>query len=164
MIHAYIPLVIGVALVYSCRKSFLIRLFGLCLCLMMLLFISCVSNLSMDTIRRVPFIGVSDGVNVEVPRDGVFYIVEGGNSQLGTAFIVTDGVSESDISNYISKTLKPVYIFVKSGIDVVYSKNMGYLTSKDTQLILDLYDSWRISGSLPSVTVRYKFLIFYFDI
>ena len=115
-----------------------------------------------DFANKVPFISKSSS-EVTV-KEGVFTLKSGVSSTLGDEFVFTGEPQLEDIESFLNNTTKAVYIYIKSGQDIIYSNNLGLLQKDDAQYVLDLYNNWKTTCILPSERTRYKFFCFYCDV
>lgn len=164
MIHIYIPLILSALLAYSCRKSSKLCALFTIISSLCIIFIGLVVTLDDETLSKIPLIEFSDSETVTVDSKAMFYMVEGGNSQVSTAFIFTGNQGVDAVAKYLRNSTKPIYIFIKDGDKVLYKNKLGTLNEDCAEDVMNMYLKWKDENVLPSTKIRYKLFIFYMDI
>lgn len=163
--HAYLMLLLFGLLIYifyKYNKQVLCAISGFCFLIVLGFVLICV-NLGSKA-KDIPFISVEDSETIEIKEDGVVLLNITSSAVTHNEFYITSGTVVEDIQKYLVGNSKPVYFKIKSGQDILYSNNLGVLTSKDAQSILDLYNSWKANGVLPREKIMFHFLFMYFEV
>ena len=164
MIHIFIPLIFFISLGHCLNKKYaLLSIISYIIAIILLLF-GIVSVKRLDIIEKIPFASIDDNMYESVSNKGSFSIESGSSALLSTEFVFTDETTVEEIGDYLGKTNKATYIYVKEGSEIVWAHNLGVIDEAYSSQLLDTYNSWKDNGTVPKDKVRYKFLFFYIDV
>lgn len=148
-------------LIFS-KKQFFVALGCVFIISFMLVFF-----LPLDTLKQAPFLKVEQAGTVKVPTDSAFAIESGQSSILNEVYAVSSGTSSEELVKWLSDKKKNVYIVVRNGADLIYSKNMGIVVGEEaldlTEEILSYYSTWQSTGTLPSENAVVRLGVFYMN-
>lgn len=176
MIHIYIALGVLIlifmftsiyARVTNTYISRLLELFkfvsGVCLvCCLIITF--CIVERRDNFLNNLPFTSIEDSSNITVDNSGVMFLSETSGMKIHEDFILTDDIKLDELANWLDNRYSSVDIFVKKGSSIIYTKSLGKVDRKVGTEVLDYYNQWKNTGTLPRQEVRYKFLCFYMDV
>lgn len=100
----------------------------------------------------------------EVDRSGSMYLSSGSGIHLSNEFYFSTDTDKKELGEYLNKCSRDINLVIKKGDNYLYSKNLGRINDSYAEKLIEQYDRWQETGLIPTDKVRYKFLIFYFDL
>lgn len=133
-------------------------------CVVSILFLACIWIVPLDYLRNLSFLTIEESGSVDVDKSGSF-TVEGNvlSFVVKDDYTVTAETTLESLNEWKEKQNKNIKVYVKSGDSIVYSKNLGFVSTVDMQEVLDLYKRFKSSGNLPSEKVRISYGAIYVD-
>lgn len=176
MIHIYVALIalvlifmfssIYARVVAGAVKSLLegVKLISGVVLVVCLLLIFCMVERRDAFFESLLFTSIEDSSDIAVDNSGVMLLSETSGMKIHEDFILTDNIKLDELANWLDNRYSSVDIFVKKGSSIIYTKSFGKVDRKIGTEVLDYYNQWKNTGTLPRQEVRYKFLCFYMDI
>lgn len=134
---------------------------GLVCCLIV---IFCIVERRDNFFNSLPCTSIEDSSDIVVDNSGVMLLSETSGMKIHEDFILTDDIKLNELANWLDNRYSSVDIFVKKGSSILYIKSLGKVDRKVGTEVLDYYNQWKNTGTLPRQKVRYKFLYFYMDV
>ena len=108
----------------------------------------------LEYLSKVKFLEIEEEQSIEVSNNGSFSLVSGTTAVTSSEFIVTDLTTVAELEDYLGDQNKGVYLYIKSGSDILYEKNLGLIVKDDipskASQLLSTYDTWKETSTLPS--------------
>lgn len=176
MIHIYVALIVLVLIfmfssiyarvVAGAVKSLLewLKLVSGVVLVTYLLLIFCMVERRDIFFKSLPFTSIEDSSDIIVDNSGVMLLSETSGVKIHEDFILTDDLKLDELANWLDNRYSSVDIFVKKGSNIIYTKSLGKVDRKVGTEVLDYYNQWKNTGTLPRQKVRYKILCFYMDV
>ena len=107
--------------------------------------IACLVSFPDRVVKQIVTIEAEDKA---VDTSGVMYLSSGSGIHLSNEYYFSSNSTKEDVAEYLNKCVKEVNLAI----------------GEEAENLVNQYKSWQETGVLPSDKVRYKFLIFYFDL